>query len=249
MASDQATMLRIDLDRSSPVPLYHQMAKAIETNIESGALKPGDRLENEIALAQRLRVSRPTARRALQELVDLGMLVRRRAVGTQVAPVRVRRKVDVSSLFDDLAAGGRTPTTTVLEYSIGPGSPEITDVLEIPLDSEVVTVRRLRYDDDEPLALMTNHLTREIAPKPEELSKLGLYAALRERGIVVHLVQQQIGARTATAAEARILNEKPKAALLTMERTAYDATGRAIEHGKHLYRASRYSFSTTIFAS
>jgi DNA-binding GntR family transcriptional regulator len=66
---------------------------------------------------------------------------------------------------------------------------------------------------------------------------------------VVHLVQQQIGARTATAAEARILNEKPKAALLTMERTAYDATGRAIEHGKHLYRASRYSFSTTIFAS
>jgi DNA-binding GntR family transcriptional regulator len=57
------------------------MAKAIEKDIESGALAPGERLENEIALAGRLRVSRPTARRALQELVDLGMLVRKRGVG------------------------------------------------------------------------------------------------------------------------------------------------------------------------
>lgn len=248
MSSDQTTMLRIDLDHSSPVPLYHQMAKAIEKNIESGALAPGERLENEIALAERLRVSRPTARRALQQLVDLGMLVRKRGVGTQVAPVRVRRKVDLTSLSDDLAGSGRTPTTTVLEYSAGPGSAEITEVLEIPLGSEVVTVRRLRYADGEPLALMTNHLALEIAPSYEELNEIGLYAALRGRGIQVHMAHQQIGARTATAAEVRILEEKPKAALLTMERTAYDASGRTIEHGMHLYRASRYSFSTTLFA-
>ena len=91
MSSDQSTMLRINLDRSSPVPLYYQMAKAIEKDIETGALAPGERLENEIALAGRLRVSRPTARRALQELVDLGMLVRKRGVGTQVAPARVHQ--------------------------------------------------------------------------------------------------------------------------------------------------------------
>lgn len=248
MASDQATMLRINIDRSSPVPLYHQMAKAIEKDIETGALAPGERLETEIALAERLRVSRPTARRALQELVDLGMLVRKRGVGTQVAPVRVRRRVDLTSLFDDLAVGGRTPTTTVLEYSVGPGTPEVSDKLEIPLGTEVVTVRRLRYADGEPLALMTNHIGLEIAPTYEELNNLGLYAALRGRGVDVHMAQQHIGARSATAAEARLLEEKPKTALLTMERTAYDAGGRAIEHGVHLYRASRYNFSTTLFA-
>jgi len=248
MASDQATMLRINIDRSSPVPLYHQMAKAIEKDIEAGALAPGERVENEIALAERLRVSRPTARRALQELVDLGMLVRKRGVGTQVAPVRVRRKVDLTSLFDDLTAGGRKPTTTVLEYSVGPGTPEVSEILEIPLGAEVVTVRRLRFADGEPLALMTNHIGLQIAPTYEELNKLGLYAALREQGIDVHMAQQHIGARSATAAEARLLEEKPKTALLTMERTAYDAGGRAIEHGVHLYRASRYNFSTTLFA-
>ncbi len=248
MSSDQARMMGIYLDRDSPVPLYYQMAKSIEKSIETGALVPGERLENEIALAERLRVSRPTARRALKELVDLGMLVRKRGVGTQVAPARVRRKMDLTSLFDDLVGSGRTPTTTVLEYSVGLGTPEITEVLEITPASEVVTIRRLRYADGEPLALMTNQLPLEIAPSYDELNKMGLYAALRGRGIEVHMAQQQIGARMATAAEARILKEKPKAALLTMERTAYDAAGHAIEHGVHVYRASQYSFSTTLFA-
>ncbi|QTE30087.1 GntR family transcriptional regulator [Pengzhenrongella sicca] len=248
MSSDSITPLRIDLDRSSPIPLYHQMAKAIEKSIETGELAPGARLENEIALAGRLRVSRPTARRALHELVELGMLVRKRGVGTQVAPVRVRRKVGLTSLFDDLADSGRTPTTKVLEYSVGPGAAEVTNALEIPLEAEVVTVQRLRYADGEPLSVMVNQLSLEIAPSYEELAELGLYAALRTRGIEVHMAQQQIGARTATAAEARILEEKPKAALLTMERTAYDSAGRPIEHGFHVYRASRYSFSTTLFA-
>lgn len=248
MTIDEATTLRIELDRSSPVPLYHQMAKAIQRDIESGTLAPGERLENEIALAGRLRVSRPTARRALQELVDLGLLVRKRGVGTQVAPVRVRRRVDLTSLFDDLASSGRHPTTSVLEYSVGSGSPELSEALEIELDAQVVTVKRLRYADGEPLALMINHLSHELAPSHEELSELGLYAALRRHGIDVQLAQQHIGARSATAAEARILGEKPKAALLTMERTASDSAGGAVEHGVHVYRASRYSFSTTLFA-
>ena len=249
MTTDDPAVVRVELDRSSPVPLYHQLATTIEHAIESGDLKPGQRLENEIALAQRLRVSRPTARRALQELVDLGMLVRKRGVGTQVAPVRVRRKVDLSSLHDDLQRSGRNPTTTVLEYSVAPGSAEVTDALELDPDADVVTIRRIRLADGEPLALMTNHLALEIAPGYEELGESGLYHALRRRGVEIHMAHQQIGARIATAAEARLLAEKPKVALLTMERTAYDAAGRAIEHGQHVYLASRYSFSTTLFAS
>ena len=53
-------------------------------------------------------------------------------------------------------------------------------------------------------------------------------------------------ARAATAAEARALAETRGAPLLTMERAAYDDQGRTIEHGQHLYRASRYSFDLTL---
>ena len=55
----------VELDRSSPVPLYYQLAQAIEAAIRDGALAPGDRFENELALAKRLTLSRPTTRRAI----------------------------------------------------------------------------------------------------------------------------------------------------------------------------------------
>jgi hypothetical protein len=56
-------------------------------------------------------------------------------------------------------------------------------------------------------------------------------------------------ARAARAAEARALGETRGAPLLTMERAAYDDHGRAVEHGSHLYRASRYSFDLTLIGS
>jgi DNA-binding GntR family transcriptional regulator len=80
-----------DLDRSSPVSLYAQLTKIIECEILSGSIPPGTRLENELSLGARLSISRPTIRRAIQELVNAGLLVRRRGVGTQVVLGRFAR--------------------------------------------------------------------------------------------------------------------------------------------------------------
>src|SRR5215217_3356260 len=90
---------RFTLDRSSPVPLYFQVAEQIE---------------NEIALAKELGLSRPTMRQAIQVLVDKGMLVRKRGVGTQVVHGKIRRSVELTSLFDDLSAAGQKPRTEVI---------------------------------------------------------------------------------------------------------------------------------------
>jgi len=111
--------LDIELERNSPVPLYYQLAQSIEHAINTGELAPGDRLENEIALTSRLGLSRPTARQAIQELVQKGLLVRKRGVGTQVVRSQFRRDERLSSLNEDLAKAGRTPSTQVLEYRIG----------------------------------------------------------------------------------------------------------------------------------
>ena len=70
--------LDITLDRNSPIPLYYQVAQSIEHAINTGALAPGDRLENELSLTSRLGLSRPTARQAIQELVKKGLLQRKR---------------------------------------------------------------------------------------------------------------------------------------------------------------------------
>jgi DNA-binding transcriptional MocR family regulator len=76
----------------------------------SGTSGPaGTRLENEIVLAEQLGLSRPTMRRAIEYLVDRGLLVRRRGVGTQVVQPKVRGPVELSSLYDDLRAAWREP--------------------------------------------------------------------------------------------------------------------------------------------
>ena len=107
-------------------------------------------------------------------------------------------------------------------------------------------MHRLRSADGEPLAVMTNYLPVELAPDADELERAGLYQALRARGVHIRLARQRIGAKPATATEARLLDEKPEAPLLAMSRTAFDDSGRVVEYGNHCYRASRYYFETTL---
>src|SRR5580704_11092218 len=105
------------LDRNSPIPLYFQIAENLKQAITDGTLKPGDRLDNELDLTERLGVSRPTVRQAVQRLVDQGLVVRRRGLGTVVVAPRILRSVALTSLYDDLKATGRQPVTQVLSVT------------------------------------------------------------------------------------------------------------------------------------
>jgi GntR family transcriptional regulator len=238
--------LPIEIDRSSPVPLYHQLAEQLSASIASGVLQPGDPFENEVAVAERLQLSRPTVRRAIQELVDQGMLVRRRGLGTTVANRKVHRRIELSSLFDDLRRDGREPRTTVVEHRV------VTDeraaaALDLAADTPLLHLVRVRLADDSPLALMHNWLPPAYSDLTrEELEVNGLYAALRERGVKPVVAQQTIGARMPTASERRSLAIKGSQPVLTMSRMAFDAAGLAVEFGDHCYRASDYSITLMV---
>ncbi|WP_137994982.1 GntR family transcriptional regulator [Streptomyces vilmorinianum] len=231
------------MDRTSPVPLYYQLAQQLEAAIENGALPPGSLLGNEIDLATRLGLSRPTVRQAIQSLVDKGLLVRRRGVGTQVLHSQVKRPLELSSLYDDLEAAGQRPATRVLVDRVEPATARVAAALGVPEGSDVRYVERLRAAHDEPMAYLRNHLPAGLLDLDAgRLETTGLYRLMRGAGITLHSARQTVGARAATAAEAELLAEKEGAPLLTMERTTFDDTGRAVEFGSHLYRASRYSF-------
>ncbi|MFL6052565.1 MAG: GntR family transcriptional regulator [Actinoallomurus sp.] len=237
----------VSVDRTSPVPLYFQVAQQIEAAIRDGRLPPGSRLENEIQLADRYGLSRPTIRQAIQHLVDKGLLVRKRGVGTQVVQAQVRRSVELTSLYDDLLATGRSPSTRVLELGTLPAGEEVARELDVAPGTEVVRLRRLRLTGGEPLALLTNHLPVGLVDLTGDgLAAHGLYEILRAAGVNLRIAHQTIGARGATAAEARLLDERRGVPLLTMTRVAYDDHGRPVEYGRHAYRAGRYSFALTL---
>ncbi|GAA4670710.1 myo-inositol degradation transcriptional regulator [Streptomyces youssoufiensis] len=238
-----AAAVQFSVDRGSPVPLYFQLAQQLEAAIEQGELAPGSLLGNEIDLAGRLGLSRPTVRQAIQSLVDKGLLVRRRGVGTQVVHSQVKRPLELSSLYDDLEAAGQRPATRVLRHTVQPATAQVAAALGVPEGADVVLVERLRLAHGEPMAHLRNHLPSGLLTlESAALEETGLYRLLRGAGITLHSARQTVGARAATADEAERLAESTGAPLLTMERTTFDDTGRAIEFGSHTYRASRYAF-------
>jgi len=238
-----------DLDRTGPVPLYYQVSSRLESAIRSGDIPPGARLENEIAIGHRLGLSRPTVRRAIQELVDKGLLVRRRGIGTQVVQGQVTRQVELTSLYEDLKHSHHEPGTDVLHHEVIPASDVVAENLGVAVGDQVVYMRRRRSTDGVPVAVLENYLPHDFADiTTEQLTDRGLYEILRGRGVTIRIAKQRIGARRAQGDEHELLEIDRGGPVLTMERVAFDASGRAIEYGHHCYRPEMYSFETTLVA-
>jgi DNA-binding GntR family transcriptional regulator len=183
----------------------------------------------------------------MQHLVDKGLVTRRRGIGTRVVQPKLRRPLELTSLYDDLDRAGKKPTTEVLSFEMVDAEEDVAVGLEVPEGTPVLELVRLRSAGGEPIAKMTNYLPERLARfDADDLSESGLYDLIRRQGISLHSATQTLGARTATAAESRMLDESRGAALITAIRITYDDHGKAVEYGTHLYAASRYSFEVNL---
>lgn len=250
MLQDQIVLpgnLFLDVNRSGPIPLYFQISSRIEGAILSGVLPAGARLENEMILGRRLGLSRPTIRHAIQELVDKGLLVKSRGIGTQVVHGQLTRDAALTSLFGDLSRIGKRPSSRVLAHEVMAAPPQIAEALGIEPGSAVFHLRRVRLADDVPFALLENYLPETYATlASDQFEKNSLYHLMRARGASMRVAKQSIGARTAAPDEGELLEMCPDAPVLSVNRTAYDNFGKAVDVGRHIYRADLYSFHTTL---
>lgn len=244
-----ATQIPVTIDRTSPVPLYHQLAEQLAGAIDSGLLKPGDAFENELSLAARLNLSRPTVRRAVVELVTRGLLVRRRGIGTTVANDVIHRRNELTSLYDDLRHSGREPLTVLLEFHPALVDHRAAQVLGLDPATPLVHLKRLRSVTEGPMSILRNWLPPMWADvDPEVFTNGSLYHVMAERGIAPAVAHQSIGARRAEPDERKLLQLDRHDPVLTMSRRAYDPTGTPVEFGDHSYRSDRYLFDVTVYA-
>jgi DNA-binding GntR family transcriptional regulator len=241
----------ITIDRLSPIPLWFQLASELERMIADGQLVKGGYLENEIGLADQLAVSRPTMRRAIQELVDKGMLVRQRGVGTQIVNSTLPPKVRLTSLFDDLADAGREPSTTVIMAERVIPDESIRVVLSLAPGDEVVYFMRCRNVGTSRMAILRNWLRVEDAGHitVAQLRAHGLYLLLRERGIRLHFAVQTIGARAASPVDAAFLGLSVGAPLITMRRIVQNVNGIAFDVEENVYDATQHSLEMSLMES
>ena len=236
-------MPRLVVDRNSPVPLYFQVAQHLEDAIHSGALATGTLFQNEVDLAASLGLSRPTMRRAMQHLVDKGLVVRRRGVGTRVVQPKLRRPLELTSLNDDLARAGKKPSTEVLSFKRVEADDDVAERLDVPEGTLVLELVRLRRADGEPIARMTNYLPERLAVFSEDdLVDHGLYEPHPEPGCRAALRHPDAGRPERHRRGGPDARGIQGAALITAQRVTYDDHGSAVEFGNHVYASSRYTF-------
>lgn len=243
---DEPFVMDIKIDRDSPVALHQQISTPLEEMIATGEIPPGQIIEDEVSLAKRLEISRPTVRRALQDLVSKGLLSRRRGVGTRVSPSHFQRQIKLSSLNEDLIDAGHTTRTEVLRYEVRFADDEIAESLSCNSGDEIVFFERLRWVDNTRLALMKNYVPSDIAPSLTDLARDGFYSCLAANGVQLSSGYQQIGAKNASEQEAKLLHLQPDSALVTIRRTSYDTDGRIVEYAHHCYDAAQYTVTVPL---
>lgn len=225
-------------------PLYLQLRRWIEDAIKSGAINPGDALPSERDLALRADVSRVTVRKAVQHLVEDGVLVQRHGSGTFVAPSTPRVEQSLShltSFTEDMARRGMAVRAEWLDRGLYAPSPEETIILGLSPGEVVARIARLRLSQDLPLAIERASLSAAVLPDPQAVTD-SLYRHLEKTGTRPVRAIQRIRAANISEHDAQLLQVPVGAAGLHIERISYLATGRAIEFTRSIYRGDAYDF-------
>ena len=139
-----AELLR-PLDPKSSLPLYQQLQRSLREAIENRALGPDDALPAERQIAAELAISRITVRKAIEGLVEEGLLVRRQGSGNFVAARIEKNFAKLTSFSEDMRARGRTPRSEWIKRSAGQVTPEEALTLRLSAGSRPVrALQRLR---------------------------------------------------------------------------------------------------------
>jgi len=225
-------------------PLYLKLKRSIEEAVKRGVIGPGDALPSERDIAVKADISRVTVRKAMQDLVQTGLLVQRRGSGTFVAkPVeRVEQSLSLLTSFsEDMARRGMMLRSEWLERGIYAPSPDEMMVLGLSPDESVSRISRLRIADGTRLAIERAALSTAVLPDPMAIGS-SLYAALEKTGSRPVRAVQRISAANLGAADARLLDVPTGSAGLHIERISYLATGKVVEFTRSIYRGDTYDF-------
>lgn len=238
------------VSRRSPVPLYYQVESWLRQQVGSGRLAQGGRLPTEAALVRQLGVSRITVRRAMERLVQEGLIYRVPGRGTFASPRRAgefrieRNPADLLGFEEDIRRAGFAAETVVLRRDWVEAPADVVAALGLAPGEEVLWLYRRGTAGGRPLWVEDRYLVRRLGARlrPREAATPSLLATLaRERGFTVNRAQVRISARDARREEARHLGLRQGAPVLAAEFVVY-ADGSPVQLVRARFRPDRYAF-------
>lgn len=230
------------LDRSSPMPLWAQMLDDLVRRLETEAFTT--KFPSEHELVDEYAVSRHTVREALRRLRESGAITSNRGRFTVIRQSGIEQPLGaLYSLFREVEARGMEQRSEVLDRGVRRDT-DAADVLQLPEESDLVYVERLRFADDEPLAWDRTWLPLAIGESllEADLSHSGLYDELRRTGLTLTGGREHIEAVVPSPDERRRLGVRSGVAALAIDRTGC-LRSRPVEWRRTLVRGDRFSLA------
>lgn len=231
------------LEKKSQNPLYQQLMRRLQNDIAAGVYPAGGRIPSEQLLCDTYRVSRVTVRKAMLDLVQEGLLVRKQGKGTFVADARLMRDLGhITSFSDACARMGRTAASKVVELKREEARPEDMERLQVPEGAQVIELCRLRLCDDEPVMLEYNRFSAELAFLEKASLAGSLYELLRAHGHIPSRATHDISLGHATPAVSRLLGTQTGEALMILDETVFDQQSRPLHLSRQWIRGDKFTF-------
>ncbi|MDE2306608.1 MAG: GntR family transcriptional regulator [Gammaproteobacteria bacterium] len=236
------------LDPHGSQPLYLQLQRALREAIEQRLIAPEDALPAERELAADLAVSRMTVRKALDGLVEEGLLVRRQGSGNFVSTRVEKNFAKLTSFSEDMRARGRMPRSVWLKRSAGTVSPEEALTLRLSPGTPIYRFHRIRFADDAPMALEYATVLASALPSVDAVDS-SLYEALERTGHRPVRALQRLRAVLLSDEQAELLEASAGDAGLLVERVGFLQDGTAVEYSQSYYCGDTYDFVAELSAS
>jgi GntR family transcriptional regulator len=238
----------LPLRRDSHVAMHRQIAEALRAAIAAGAIAPGERIPTEPELIERYRVSRITARQAVEHLAREGLVIRKQGKGTFVAGPVVRHELlELRGIYDELVSQGIDPHTDILEFAEVVPPPRVAERLRTRA-RKVVFWKRLYRLRGAPFALALVHLAPCAVKVTRELATRRPAYYILENLAKVRIERADIAIRDEHAPPAvrKVLGLAPGTPVMALERVSYSADGTPREHTLYFARGDLCEFSLTV---
>lgn len=229
------------LDPQASLHLYLQLRNGLARLIRERRFSVDDALPSERVLAERLGISRVTARKAIAALVEDGLVVRRHGSGNFIAPMLEQPLTRLTGFTEELKQRGFVPRSRWIRRVINAATSDELLALGLSPGARVARLERVRLADDTPMAYEASALPTDVVADPEAVSE-SLYSHLDARGLAPVRALQHFRAINASAQQAELMAIPVGQALLFITRVAYLDDGRAIEITHTWCRSDYYDF-------
>jgi DNA-binding GntR family transcriptional regulator len=231
---------------TAPQPLFHQVFREIAGLIDSGELPSGSRLPAERWFGGRLGVSRTTVRRAVDELVEKGLVVHDGRALVVVGPEPTEEN-PLLTLTELARIRGLESTSRVRRAEVRPATLDEADVMGVAPGSDVFDLVRVRMLDGVEIAVDHDRVAGWAIPDPTSIdfTHASLFGSIEQAGTVLAEAHTQIEACGVTADDAVELDLAPGAPVLVATEEVVDDGGRVVCLSHTVYRSDRHRFLTT----